>query len=38
MKENNNDLQEADDSLITQDNKPYSLQSPCKITNLFNQK
>ena len=36
MKENNNDPQEADDSLITQDNKPYSLQSTSnEIQNIF---
>ncbi len=27
MKENNEDLQEADDSLLTKENKPYNLQT-----------
>ena len=36
MKENNNDKQEANDSLITQENKPYNLQSTSnEIQNIF---
>ena len=36
MKENNNNLQDPNDSLITQENKPYSLQSESnEIQNIF---
>jgi len=36
MKENNEDLHEADDSLLTKDNKPYNLQSTSnEIQNIF---
>ena len=36
MKENNEDIQEADDSLLTKENKPYNLQSTSnEIQNIF---